>query len=323
MMNLKRSPLVLAMLLAFAASAYALPVCKMWINNPFEYLDLNRAVACPSTPYSWSVESNVAWGMSDQPRPDPAVCTYDRLFIASNSGICDTGAPSPIVGHESGCSNGMKYYKLTATYVSSYVNGVPTYSTGFQQSDAWCTGGCESPLIVALSPGGLPGNAFGDAAHGALFDLDGSGVPEYVATLGFNANAAWLVLDRNGNGKVEYTDLFGNYTEQAPVPDGNGFLALAVFDSNNDQKIDASDPVFSQLRLWRDVNRDWQNQPSEMLTIEQAGFRSFNLDFHEEGKKDGLGNLWRFSALATKINGSHTTIYDVYLNAIYSPDEVQ
>ncbi|MDQ6665962.1 MAG: hypothetical protein M3Z23_16395, partial [Acidobacteriota bacterium] len=54
-----------------------------------------------------------------------------------------------------------------------------------------------------------------DAAHGVLFDFIGDGKKERIAWPARGSTNAWLVLDRNGNGKVDSgKEMFGNVTEQ-------------------------------------------------------------------------------------------------------------
>jgi hypothetical protein len=47
----------------------------------------------------------------------------------------------------------------------------------------------------------------------------------------------------------------------------DGFDALRDMDSNTDEKIDQSDVVFDQLRLWRDSNQDGISQIGELSTL--------------------------------------------------------
>lgn len=62
-----------------------------------------------------------------------------------------------------------------------------------------------------------------------------------------------LMLDRNGNGHLDDgSELFGDSTI---LPNGmkgsNGFQALVYYDANGDGRIDANDPIWSQLRVWQ------------------------------------------------------------------------
>ncbi|HEY0253560.1 MAG TPA: hypothetical protein VGC41_18635 [Kofleriaceae bacterium] len=67
------------------------------------------------------------------------------------------------------------------------------------------------------------------------------------------AETPWLAIDRNHDGRIESSELFGSDTL---LPDGshavNGFAALAVLDENHDNVIDARDPQWAQLVLVRD-----------------------------------------------------------------------
>ncbi|MGQ9861965.1 MAG: hypothetical protein ACUVSD_08175, partial [Thiobacillaceae bacterium] len=90
---------------------------------------------------------------------------------------------------------------------------------------------------------------------------------------------ALLVWDRNANGSIDTgAELFGDFTM---LPNGtlapNGFAALAALDANGDGIIDASDPAFAELKLWRDVSQDGISQGGEFITLAEAGIVSLNL----------------------------------------------
>ncbi|EKE16753.1 MAG: hypothetical protein ACD_10C00822G0002 [uncultured bacterium] len=74
------------------------------------------------------------------------------------------------------------------------------------------------------------------------FDLNGDGSSVQIPGLG--AASAFLVFDRNGNGKADDgSELFG-------VASGNGFADLAQLDSDDNGWIDQADSAFNQLALW-------------------------------------------------------------------------
>jgi hypothetical protein len=90
------------------------------------------------------------------------------------------------------------------------------------------------PLMLGLS---------GPATLGTqrtAFDLNGDGADEQVPDAG--AGAAYLVVDRNGNGSLDAGELLGPST-------GDGFAELAAYDRDGNGWIDEADPVFSQLGL--------------------------------------------------------------------------
>ena len=78
-------------------------------------------------------------------------------------------------------------------------------------------------------------------------------------------------MDRNGNHTIDDgSELFGTATLTTPgVCAPNGFLALRELDTNGDGKIDVSDPPYSQLSLWIDLNHDGQSQANELTTLTQ------------------------------------------------------
>ncbi|MFM5727816.1 calcium-binding protein [Aeromonas veronii] len=132
----------------------------------------------------------------------------------------------------------------------------------------------RDPIILDLDGDGL--ETVGLAAN-VYFDHDGDGVLTKTGWAG--KDDALLVWDRNANGTIDTgAELFGDFT---PQPNGtlapNGFAALAALDANGDGILDASDPAFAELRLWRDVSQDGVSQGGEFITLAEAGIVSLNL----------------------------------------------
>ena len=183
-----------------------------------------------------------------------------------------------------------------------------------------------SPIIIDLSGNGL---RLTDSINGVRFDIAGTGRPVQLAWTQAGSQAAFLALDRNGNGAVDSgQELFGDFTPQPSSPNPNGFLALAEFDKpenggNGDGVIDSRDAVFSQLRLWIDANHDGVSQPSELFTLPSQGVYSISLNYKEAMRRDRFGNQYRYRA---RVNVDSTPTepdssvgqfaYDVFLTTV-------
>ena len=178
-----------------------------------------------------------------------------------------------------------------------------------------------SPIVIDTTGQGFH---LGKAAEGVIFDIRANGHPVRVAWPDTGSGNAFLVLDRNHNGKIDSgREMFGNITYQPESPDLNGYLALAVYDKpenggNGDGIIDSRDEVFSQLRLWIDANHDGISEPSELHTLPELGVYSISLKYRPEAYVDANGNQFRYRGILnpdpsdrTSKDGRYT--YDVFL----------
>jgi hypothetical protein len=159
------------------------------------------------------------------------------------------------------------------------------------------------------------GNGFDltDTLGGTHFDLNADSTPEPIAWTVADSDDAFLVLDRNSNGKIDNgTELFGNYTPQPTQTTGNrnGFLALAEFDKsanggNADGVIDSRDLIFNSLRLWFDSNHNGISEPSELDTLSSFNILKIELDYRLSNRRDKYNNHFRYRAKVYDTNGTH------------------
>jgi hypothetical protein len=91
---------------------------------------------------------------------------------------------------------------------------------------------------------------------------------------------------------------------------------LAQYDSNGDGVIDASDPIYSQLRLWVDANHDGISQPRELHTLPEMGVFSISLNYSLSMRTDEFGNVFRYKEKINQgLNGESEVgkkAYDVF-----------
>lgn len=157
---------------------------------------------------------------------------------------------------------------------------------GFPKGDYYT--GCDghsSPLVLDLGGRGVRLTK----PTGDLFDIDGDGKRDEISWV-VSDDTPFLVRDGNGNGVVDGVDeMFGNATRPAPLSTAarasrDGFEALALWDraelgGSGDGVVDASDGVWSTLRLWFDRNHDGRTDPGELETLEAHGVRALSLGY--------------------------------------------
>jgi hypothetical protein len=175
-----------------------------------------------------------------------------------------------------------------------------------------------SPIILDLDGDGVIATV--GLSSGVFFDHAGDGFAERTGWVA--PGDGLLVWDRNANGLIgSGRELFGSETL---LPNGlnavNGFEALKAFDANGDGFIDADDPVYAQLRVWVDADTNARTGEGELLTLQEAGVKSINVNYTNSNFVDAQGNAHRQVGSYTTTDGETRTATDVWVktDATYS-----
>jgi len=189
-----------------------------------------------------------------------------------------------------------------------------------------------SPIVIDTRGDGY---SLTSADDGVTFDLDANGrVIEKIAWTEPQSDDGWLVLDRDGNGRIDSgAELFGSRTPayangSEPVA-ANGFEALSFTEGPDygggipDGVIDSRDAVYARLRVWFDRNHNGVTDRDELVPLSQIGIVAIRTDYRRDGRRDRFGN--RFALQGTAVfrlpNGRllERAIYDVFLTVAGGP----
>ena len=126
------------------------------------------------------------------------------------------------------------------------------------------------PVVLDLNGDGI--HTVDKDHSGVAFNIDDSGYLKNTGWIG--SDDAFLTLDRNYNDHIDSgKEMFSN----SQVALGKrGLEGLKWVDSNYDNKLDAADPVFSELSIWRDANSNGEIESGEQTTLAQNGITSLN-----------------------------------------------
>jgi Ca2+-binding RTX toxin-like protein len=140
------------------------------------------------------------------------------------------------------------------------------------------------PIIVDLDGDGIEAT-FGQDVY---FDVDGDGYLENTSWVG--ADDGFLVIDLNADGTRGAGDGIIDQAEELAMSlwGNNGDTDLQAlkraFDDNNDGVINKQDSIWSELRIWQDVNQNGVSDAGEVRSLSDWGITKINL-----GYDDGTG----------------------------------
>ena len=137
-----------------------------------------------------------------------------------------------------------------------------------------------------------------------------------VKTSWVGAKDAFLIYDHNDNQQVDAAkELVLTKWSKTATTD---FIALKeVFDSNKDNKFDASDAEFNKFMIWQDKNQDGVSQSDELTSLLEAGL--IQIDFYTEKTiRDEFFDKEQDMNIAEVlwVDGHKTLAYDLILETL-------
>jgi hypothetical protein len=133
--------------------------------------------------------------------------------------------------------------------------------------------------------------------NGVRFDIDGDGLPEQVAWTQADAPVAFLVLDKNENGRIDDgTEIVGTRVIEVAR---SAVAALSMLRKRMDPGAALSgavrhgDTLYEKLLLWRDANHNGISEPDELRPAREL-VTGIGLGYTGFSQRDGHGNLFRF-----------------------------
>ena len=178
----------------------------------------------------------------------------------------------------------------------------------------------RDPLAIDLDGDGI--ETVGVDA-GVLFDHDADAIKTGTGWL--NADDAFVVIDRDGNGTIDSgRELFGVDTVVGTEPltgraiyAVDAFDALKSIDSNGDNLFNSADVQYGNLRLWRDLNQDGISQTTELQGLAEAAITSINLTTQKATKTLPGGNTQILTAAVAGLGNEAAVALNLADNPFY------
>ncbi len=182
-----------------------------------------------------------------------------------------------------------------------------------------------SPLIVSMNSESR-GIQLTSPLDGIQFDILGENSfprahdKKQISWLTPDNQEYYFIVLPNKQGRVLGIDeMFGDNTKG---PDGkfaaNGYAALAKYDDDKDGLITEDDVIFSELRLWKDSNRDGIADPNELYTLQEKSLTVIDLHYDKRYKEtDQYGNQTLMKSVVKTADGKLHLMFDLwfrYLN---------
>lgn len=171
-------------------------------------------------------------------------------------------------------TTGLRTLSMTVTDVEGMTSAT---------ANTWIDAVNTDPLVLDLDLDGFDLMAATDAA----FDIDADGDQEATGWVG--AGDGLLAVDFDHSGTIddgsELVSPFMELGDNATAPAGGSIDALASWDDNQDDRIDAADAIFADLKVWVDANADRNTQGGELLNMDAVGIRAFILDSFGPGSE--------------------------------------
>lgn len=237
---------------------------------------------------------------------------YKSLFVAIQGNAARWKVSVPNLGETivdaTSYAAGANLFRIRMGDVIKNNNKSGTIETfivqGFNADGSVAGGECRnsvklvSPLVLDLRGiGSFQGISLAESL--VKFDLRGTG--EALQTGWIKPEMGFLVLDKNGNGRVDNgSELFGEaYRLTNGKLASNGYEALADLDSNKDGVINSSDASFGKLSVWVDGNGNGFTEKGELQSLAATKIQKIGLDYSpsiRHGVRSSFDNDVRYEA---------------------------
>ena len=243
----------------------------------------------------------------------------DTLFTGSYSGVDYLLGGADFSLGNTGTFFSTDYYNSSVDY--GY--GLTDYSLGLGSLGGWGTSSYDYgygltsldsfsfyfwPVALDLDGDGV--ELINKQDSRAYFDVKGDGFRRNIGWIG--ADDAFLTIDKNADGKIDQADELSFALWTADQNDTDVEALKALFDTNNNNRIDAGDAQYGQLRVWQDMNGDGVTDSGELKTLNEAGIASIDLTVARTDWLSGGNRVQGFTTYE-KTDGSSGWAADVGL----------